>query len=324
MRRVEGSWIDAVEGEENRGDDPGGEYEGRGPTGEPEEDAPSPPRHFPSLADGVQVEEPQLGDVVVAPRRRLGARRALRGPLGDGPGLGRGDRHALASEEALQLLVLVHAAPAARSASRSPRALAGDETRRHPPTSTRVRHVRVTRVARRGTETPTHATIEIDAIAIECLDVSVERVRGRSPEPCARQRSGLGWYSARAILQCAASDVASLVNTTATASLIARSVGSRSRRVDSDTGEMMSIAPTSIARASTRTTRGPVAAARGPRADSASWHRFRGPDTARRGARLRTGRARGEGRGRSAVVRRWAPTSWRLRSCGPSRAWVWS
>ena len=111
LRRVEGSWIDAVEGEENRGDDPGGEYEGRGPTGEPEEDAPSPPRHFPSLADGVQVEEPQLGDVVVAPRRRLGARRALRGPLGDGPGLGRGDRHALASKEALQLLVLVHAAP---------------------------------------------------------------------------------------------------------------------------------------------------------------------------------------------------------------------
>ena len=116
--------------------------------------------------------------------------------------------------------------PAARSASRSPRALAGDdETRRHPPTSTRVRHVRVTRVARRGTETPTHATIEIDAIAIECLDVSVERVRGRSPEPCARQRSGLGWYSARwEIFYSAqrARDVASLVNTTATASLIAR------------------------------------------------------------------------------------------------------
>mmetsp|Transcript_643 Transcript_643/g.2369 ORF Transcript_643/g.2369 Transcript_643/m.2369 type:complete len:368 (-) Transcript_643:47-1150(-) len=55
--------------------------------------------------------------------------------------------------------------PAARSASRPPRALAGDEARRHPSTSKRVRHVRVTRVARRGTETPTDATIEIDAIA---------------------------------------------------------------------------------------------------------------------------------------------------------------
>ena len=75
--------------------------------------------------------------------------------------------------------------PAARGASRSPRALAGDdETRRHPPTSTRRR---VARVTRRGTQTRTDATIEMDAIAIECLDVSVERVRGRAPEPCARR-----------------------------------------------------------------------------------------------------------------------------------------
>ena len=73
---------------------------------------------------------------------------------------------------------------------------------------------------------------------------------------------------------------------------------------------MTSITPTSIARASTRATRGPAAAtARAPRADlrQVGINVFAGPETARRDARPRTGRARGKGRGRSAVVRAVGP-----------------
>ena len=113
LRRREGPWVEAVEGEEDGRDDPGGEDEGRGPPGEPEEDAPSAPRDVPSLTDGVEVEEPERGDAVVVDvrLRRRRRRRCL---------FGRGDGHALAAEEPLQLLVLVHAFPGSASHQPAP------------------------------------------------------------------------------------------------------------------------------------------------------------------------------------------------------------